>query len=204
MLIDLTTIEPAEAYFIMTQSILPRPIAWVLSENDAGDYNLAPFSYFNAMASEPPLIVFSVGPMDGGGPKNTTYNIEKRECFTVNIASVHQLPILNQTSATLPYGESEVKANDIELAAVAGFQTPRVAESKITFMCERYHIQAIGKRDQKLIFGEIRSVYVSDDCVRIDQQNRINILADKVQPLSRLGAGEYATFGEILKAKRPA
>ena len=204
MLIDLTTLKPAEAYFIMTQSVIPRPIAWVLSENEGGDYNLAPFSYFNAVASDPPTIVFSVGLQDDGGPKDTTINIRERPEFTVNIASVSQLPVLNQTSATLPYGNSEVAANNVDLASVEGFSVPRVADSKIVLMCERYHIQQIGNRDQMLIFGEIRSVFVADDCVEINEKGRIKIHAHKVQPLARLGAGEYADFGEVLSAKRPA
>lgn len=204
MLIDFTAMKPADVYFIMTQSVLPRPIAWVLSENEAGDYNLAPFSYFNAVASDPPIVVFSVGVLDCGGPKNTTTNISSRPHFTVNIASVGQLPVLNQTSATLPYGESEVNANGIELAAVDGFSMPRVADSKIVLMCERHHIQKIGNGEQMLIFGEILSVYVADDCVEITDRGRTRILADRVEPLARLGAGEYATFGEILQARRPA
>lgn len=204
MLIDFSTMKPADVYFIMTQSVLPRPIAWVLSENDGGDYNLAPFSYFNAVASDPPIIVFSVGLLDGGEPKNTTTNISKRPHFTVNIASVSQLPVLNQTSATLPYGESEVSANDIELAGVDGFPMPRVADSKIVLMCRRHDIMKIGNVDQMLIFGEIESVYVADDCVEVNEKGRIKIHADCVEPLARLGAGEYATFGEILQAKRPA
>jgi flavin reductase (DIM6/NTAB) family NADH-FMN oxidoreductase RutF len=81
---------------------------------------------------------------------------------------------------------------------------PRVADSKIALMCRRYHIQKVGNRDQMLIFGEIRSIYVADDCVEINEKGRITIHADRVEPLSRLGAGEYATFGEILRARRPA
>jgi flavin reductase (DIM6/NTAB) family NADH-FMN oxidoreductase RutF len=204
MLIDLTSMPPAQAYFIMTQSVIPRPIAWVLSENDAGDYNLAPFSYFNAVASDPPIIIFSVGPQDDGGAKDTTINIEKRPEFTVNIASVGQLPVLNETSATLPYGTSEVTANDLALESVEGFAMPRVRDSKIAFQCERYHVQRVGNRDQMLVFGEIKSIYVADDCVEINEKGRIKIHADRIEPLSRLGAGEYATFGEIMQAKRPA
>ncbi len=204
MQIDLSTLKPAEAYFLMTQSVIPRPVAWVLSENANGDYNLAPFSYFNAVASDPPTIVFSVGMQDDGGPKDTTINIEERPEFTVNIASVSQLPVLNQTSARLPYGDSEVSENDIELAAVDGFSMPRVADSKIALMCERYHVQKIGNRDQMLIFGEIKSIFVADDCVEINDKGRIKIHAEQVQPLARLGAGEYADFGEVLFAKRPA
>ena len=130
MLIDLTSMAPAQAYFTMTQSVIPRPIAWVLSENDAGDYNLAPFSYFNAVASDPPTVVFSVGMQDDGGAKDTTINIEKRPQFTVNIASVNQLAVLNQTSATLPYGSSEVTANKVALESVEGFSMPRVRRLK--------------------------------------------------------------------------
>lgn len=204
MLIDLTAMKPAEAYFVMTQSVIPRPIAWVLSENADGDYNLAPFSYFNAVASDPPTIVFSVGLQDDGGPKDTTINISERPEFTVNIASVSQLPVLNQTSATLPYGSSEVAANEVELAEVDGFSMPRVADSRIALMCERYHVQKIGNRDQMLIFGEIKSIFVADDCVEINEKGRIKIHADRVEPLARLGAGEYADFGQVLFAKRPA
>ncbi len=204
MLIDFSTMKPAEAYFIMTQSVIPRPIAWVLSENDGGDYNLAPFSYFNAVASDPPTIVFSVGMQQDGGAKDTTINLGKRPRFTVNIASVEQLPVLNQTSATLPYGESEVDANAVKLAKVEGFDMPRVADSKIALLCERYHVQKVGNRDQMLFFGEIKSVYVADDCVETTDKGRLRILAEQVRPLARLGAGEYAGFGELLFAKRPA
>lgn len=204
MLIDLTSMPPAQAYFIMTQSVIPRPVAWVLSENDAGDYNLAPFSYFNAVSSDPPIIIFSVGTQDDGSAKDTVINIEKRPEFTVNIASVDQLPVLNETSATLPYGTSEVTANDVALEAVEGFSMPRVRDSKIAFQCERYHLQKVGNRDQMLVFGEIKSIYVADDCVEINEKGRIKIHSDRVEPLSRLGAGEYATFGEIMQAKRPA
>lgn len=203
MLIDLTTLKPAEAYFLMTQSVIPRPIAWVLSQNPGDGYNLAPFSFFNAVASDPPTIVFSVGIQEGGGAKDTSRNIKERPSFTVNIASVDQLPVLNQTSATLPYGESEVDANSIELAEVEGFDVPRVADSKIALLCERYHIQKVGNRDQMLIFGEIKSLYVADHCVETTEKGRLRIIAENVQPLARLGAGEYADFGGILTAKRP-
>ena len=156
------------------------------------------------MSSDPPIIIFSVGTQDDGSAKDTVINIEKRPEFTVNIASVDQLPVLNETSATLPYGTSEVTANDVALEAVEGFSMPRVRDSKIAFQCERYHLQKVGNRDQMLVFGEIKSIYVADDCVEINEKGRIKIHSDGVEPLSRLGAGEYATFGEIMQAKRPA
>lgn len=203
MIIDIAEMSPPEAYFTMTQTVIPRPICWALSLNHDNTYNLAPFSYFNAVASDPPLIMFSVGLQPDGGLKDTLTNIRDRAEFVVNIASVNQLPVLNQTSATLPYGSSEVDASQIELAEIEGFELPRVADCKIALMCERYQIQTIGNRQQSLIFGEIKSIYVDDDCADITDKGRLKIFANRVQPLARLGAGEYVTFGEILQAKRP-
>ena len=203
MIIDISEMSPPDAYFTMTQSVIPRPICWALSVNQDSSYNLAPFSYFNAVASDPPMIMFSVGLQPDGGFKDTLTNIKARPDFVVNIASVHQLPVLNQTSATLPYGDSEVDASQIELVEIEGFKLPRVADCKIALMCERYQIQTIGNRQQSLIFGEIKSIYVDDDCADITDKGRLKIYADKIQPLARLGAGEYVTFGEILEAKRP-
>jgi flavin reductase (DIM6/NTAB) family NADH-FMN oxidoreductase RutF len=203
MIIDLTEMSAPDAYFTMTQSVIPRPICWALSTNHDSSFNLAPFSYFNAVASDPPLIMFSVGLQPSGGVKDTLTNIQERAEFVVNIASVDQLPELNQTSATLPYGESEVDINQIRLAEVEGFSVPRVADCKLALMCERYHIQTIGNRQQSLIFGEIKSIYIDDQCVEITDKGRLKIYADRIQPLARLGAGEYVSFGDILEAKRP-
>lgn len=203
MMINIGEMSPPDAYFTLTQAVLPRPICWALSANQDSSFNLAPFSYFNAVASDPPLIMFSVGLQPDGSDKDTLTNIEQRPEFVVNIASVDQLAVLNQTSATLPYGSSEIDAGQIELAEVEGFSMPRVADCKLAMMCERYHIQTIGNRKQSLIFGQIKSIYVEDGCAEITDKGRLKIYADRIKPLARLGAGEYVDFGDILEAKRP-
>ena len=192
-----------DAYFTMTQTVLPRPIAWVISENENNSLNLAPFSYFNAVASDPPLIMFSVGLQPDGTKKDSLRNIEDRNNFVVNIASVDQLTDLNQTSATLPYGSSEVEKNGIETAEIDGFPLPRVAQCKIAMCCTMYELKKIGNNSQTLIFGEIQSIWIDDDCAAVNDKGRLKIYADKIAPLARLGAGEYASFGEILTARRP-
>ena len=203
MLIELGDMKPQEAYFLMTQSVIPRPICWALTANHDDSLNLAPFSYFNAVASDPPTVVFSIGLQPDGSDKDTLTNIEARPGFVINIASDSQLADLNQTSATLPYGTSEVTENDIALAEVEGFTMPRIADCKLAMMCERLHVQLVGNSKQSLVFAEIKSIYVADDCVEITNKGRTRILAERIRPLARLGAGEYATFGEILNAKRP-
>jgi len=203
MLIDMADLSAPDAYFTMTQTVLPRPIAWVISENENNSLNLAPFSYFNAVASDPPLIMFSVGLQPDGTKKDSLRNIEDRNNFVVNIASVDQLTDLNQTSATLPYGSSEVEKNGIETAEIDGFPLPRVAQCKIAMCCTMYELKKIGNNSQTLIFGEIQSIWIDDDCAAVNDKGRLKIYADKIAPLARLGAGEYASFGEILTARRP-
>jgi flavin reductase (DIM6/NTAB) family NADH-FMN oxidoreductase RutF len=162
----------------MTQTVLPRPIAWLLTENDDAGYNLAPFSYFNAVCSDPPLVMVSIGKQDDGRDKDSIRNIRERHEFVIHIASCEQLAELNQSSATLPPGDSEVEA--------------------------RHDIQMIGsKKQQSLLFAEIKEIYVDDACAEINDNGRLKIHADRVQPLSRLGASEYASFGEVLIARRP-
>ena len=205
MQIKLDELPTPQVYFTMTQTMLPRPIAWLLSENDNASYNLAPFSYFNAVCSDPPLAIVSIGKQDDGRDKDTIRNIRERHEFVIHIASCDQLAALNQSSATLPPGQSEVEANDLELTRVKGFRMPRLNDCKIAFFCERHDIQMIGsKKQQSLLFAEIREIYIADDCAEITDQGRLKVHADRVQPLSRLGASEYASFGEVLVAKRPA
>jgi len=203
MLINLSDLSTAQTYFTMTQTVLPRPIAWVLSENPAGDYNLAPFSYFNAVCSDPPLIAFSIGLQPDGSKKDTLINLSERPDFVVHIASCHQLSVLNRTSATLPPGESEVAASNIALTTVEGFPVPRVSDCKIAFMCHIHQIQEIGNNHQSLILAEVGSVYVEDDCTHVNEKGRLIVDAAKIEPLARLGASQFASFGEVISAKRP-
>lgn len=205
MQIKLDELSAPLTYFTMTQSVVPRPIAWLLSENEDASFNLAPFSYFNAICSDPPLVMISIGLQDDGSEKDSLRNIRQRSQFVIHIASCDQLPELNQSSATLPPGESEVLANNLQTTPVDGFHVPRLSDCKIALMCERHSIQTIGNSDQQsLLFAEIREIYVDDSCVEISDQGRLKILADQVQPLARLGASEYASFGDVLAARRPA
>ncbi|MEM7563515.1 MAG: flavin reductase family protein [Pseudomonadota bacterium] len=204
MQIKLDELSTAQTYFTMTQTVLPRPIAWLLSENDDGGYNLAPFSYFNAVCSDPPLMMVSIGKQDDGSDKDTTRNVRAREDFVIHIASSDQLTELNQSSATLPPGISEVEDNNLELTSVEGFRMPRLSDSKIAFFCKTHEMKMIGREQQQtLLFAEVIEIYVADDCVEINDQGRLKILAGQIQPLSRLGASQYASFGEVLSARRP-
>ncbi|HJL66570.1 MAG: flavin reductase family protein [Arenicellales bacterium] len=203
MYIDFGTVTPQQAYFTMTQTIIPRPIAWIVSENTNGSINLAPFSYFNAVSSNPPLVMISAGIKPGGVAKDTLNNIRQRKDFVLHIVSLEQLDAMNQSSANLPSGESEVEMLGLETVALEGSRLPRLADAKVAFACRLYDIHYIGSDPQALILGQVEGLYVDDSVVGKDDKGRTKILAERINPIGRLGANEYVTFGERLSRDRP-
>ena len=204
MYIDFSTIGATQAYFTMIQTVIPRPIAWVLSANVGGSFNLAPFSYFNAVCSDPPLLMISVGKKPDGSFKDTRVNIEQRRQFVVHIAHRELLDPLNDTSATLPYGESELDRAGLATTPFPGSAVPRLGEARIAFACECHEIKEIGGVPQSLILGRVKSVYLDDAVVGEDAKGRRKIMAERVDPIARLGGIEYMLFGEITSRVRPA
>lgn len=203
MYIDLTELSPNQVYFNMIQTLVPRPIAWVLSEHANGKYNLAPFSYFSAVCSDPPLLMISVGKKPDGSHKDTRVNIEQRDHFVVHITSADQLEVMNQSSMTLPAEVSEVDELNLETNAFADFPLPRLQGSRIAFGCERYRIDEIGNSGQSLIFGEIKQIYIDDEVAARDAKGRLKVDTSRLDPIARLGASEYMGCGEVINLKRP-
>ncbi|MBD3641093.1 MAG: flavin reductase family protein [Marinobacter sp.] len=205
MQIDFDGMDPKEVYHILTQTIIPRPVAWVLSENPDGDYNLAPFSFFTPITSNPPLLMFSVGkkPTDGSF-KDTRVNIETNRHFVVHIAHRELAEAMTETSRTLPHGESELKNVDLELTGFEGAPLPRLKDCRVALACELYEIKEIGAAPQSLIFGRINAIHVADEAITRDDKDRLRFDGSAIDPLGRLGGSEYVTFGEILKVPRPA
>ena len=111
MHIDLSSLNSRRVYHLMTQTIIPRPIAWVLSINEDKSHNLAPFSYFNAVCSDPPLMMLSMGKKPDGSSKDTVTNLQVGAECIVHIAHAAQAEVVTQTAASIAYGDSEVTAS---------------------------------------------------------------------------------------------
>lgn len=203
MEISLNDLSPSEIYYNITQTLIPRPIAWVLSENSSGSYNLAPFSYFTAVSSSPPLIMISVGKRPDGSHKDTSFNIDKRGHFVVHIASYSQMKDLNESSASLPPEESEFEMLGMKTVPFKGFPLPRIDICPIAYGCELYEIKDIGDAPQSLIFGEIKTLYIDDGVCTKDAKGRAKADAEKIDPLVRLGANEYSRLTDVTVLSRP-
>ena len=203
MILDLSQLKPAQIYFQMIQTLIPRPIAWVLSEIEHNKYNLAPFSYFNAVCSDPPLIMLSVGKKPDGSFKDTRVNIEQRKDFVVHIAHLDMLEALNQSSATLAADVSEIDRLGLETTGFEGSRLPRIKACRIAYACECYQIHELGSTPQSVIYGKVNRIFIDDSITRTNDKGHVKVLAAELDPVARLGASEYMRFGDIIELKRP-
>jgi flavin reductase (DIM6/NTAB) family NADH-FMN oxidoreductase RutF len=203
MQIDLSSFSPNQIYHLMTQTVVPRPIAWVLTDSANENYNLAPFSYFTAVSSSPPLLMFSVGKKPAGENKDTVENVKRTKQMVIHIASQDDASLVTKTAATLPHGESEVAINQIDLVPFEGFDLPRVASAKVAFGCSLYEIKEMGEAPQTLVFAKIETLFIDDTIHKEDEKGRLAIDASVIDPLARLGGGEYAGISSPFSLQRP-
>jgi len=202
MLINLHKLTPDQAYFALIQSVIPRPIAWVLSGNGDGSHNLAPFSFFNAVCGNPPLIAISIGRKPDGARKDTWVNIDARDHFVVHVPSREQGEAMVATSATLPHGESELTRVGLTTQAIDSWPLPRVIGPRVALLCEKFAIHELGPETQGLILGRVHAIYL-DEAVAAVRDGRLFVDAAKVDPLARLGGSEYVEFGKVVSIARP-
>lgn len=207
MLINPSELSPNQLYHTMIQTIIPRPIAWVLSDNGYGDdalnqYNLAPFSYFSPVSSEPPVLMISVGKKPNGELKDTRLNIIERRFCVVHIAQSEQAELLTASSASLPREQSEIEQLQLATQPFDDFALPRLSMCKIAYACELMDVKDIGPLPQAVIFLSVKKIYIADDLID-DNAGRQLISATKIDPLARLGGDQYWVGGSVLTIKRP-
>jgi flavin reductase (DIM6/NTAB) family NADH-FMN oxidoreductase RutF len=193
--------EP-EAYNVFTQVIIPRPIAWVLSDNGeelGGErWNLAPFSYFNGITSAPPMVMFSIGNGLAGRQKGTHRNLTARPEFVISLASSRQAKSVQETSAELPFQVSEVKKYDIPLADWS-WSIPRVRDAPVSLGCVARQFTRVGATEQIVVFAEIDRIWASDDVGRLDGDGRLLVDVKAFDPLARVGKGAYARLTDTFR-----
>tara|TARA_R100000322_G_scaffold170110_1_gene144255 strand:- start:3387 stop:4004 length:618 start_codon:yes stop_codon:yes gene_type:complete len=202
--IDFKSLPPSDVYHCLTQTLIPRPVAWVLTENPAGDYNLAPFSYFTAVSSDPPLVMISVGKKPDGSFKDTRVNIEARGHFVIHQAHSGLAAPMTETARALEHGDSELDRIELTTTPFAGFSLPRLVQCRVAMACRLFELKEVGTNRQALIFGEVQHLYVDDKALIEDKKGRLKVDAAMLDPVGRLGANEYSKMGEVLTIPRPS
>ena len=183
------------AYRLLSTAITPRPIGWISTTSTDGVDNLAPYSFCNVVAVEPPVVMFApVGRDDG--LKNTPRNVKATEEFVLNTVTRDLVEAMNATSATLPSDESEFDHLDIERAESVAVAPPRVAAAKVAFECELYDWIEVG--NSVLILGEVVHVHV-DESVLTDGKPDIT----KLETVGRLAGSYYTSTDDRFFIERP-
>ncbi len=167
-------------YKLLTNLVVPRPIAWVTSTNKNGVTNLAPFSFFNAVGANPLYIIISIGLRDSGEPKDTATNILDKGEFVVNLVTEELFDEMNISAADFPQEESELEAARLHASPSTKISVPRILEAQASLECKLHSSQQLG--GNTLIIGEVIMFHVADHL--IDQNRHINNFA----PLGRLGS----------------
>ncbi len=180
MQIDPSKNTYADNYKLLTNLVVPRPIAWVTSLSKAGVINLAPFSFFNAVGTEPLYVIISVGLRDDGSPKDTENNIKDRGEFVVNLVTEELFEAMNISAADFPSDQSELKAAGLHDAPSVQIKVPRVAEAQASLECKLFSLQALGSNT--LIIGEVVMFHVADSL--LGPNRHIN----NFSPIGRLGS----------------
>lgn len=198
--IDPSEISERDNYKLLIGSIIPRPIAFVTSKSDLGTLNGAPFSYFNIVSSNPPLISLSIQRKDGK-MKDTARNIIEGKEFVVHIVDESNVDKINKTAASLPPNESEVELAGLTPVESLKVNVPGIKEAKIRLECKLEHSVELGDTDLSgcdLLIGKVLQFHVDEELYsngRIDQE--------KLGAVSRLAGNYYAKIGDVFEIERP-
>lgn len=194
MTIRYEEIEAIQRYKLMSNCVIPRPIAWISTEDEDGVVNLAPFSYFTPLSSNPPIMIVSIGHKEPGVPKDTLANIRRSGRCTINMSASKQLEQMHFSSKPLPKGVSEAKLFDIAMSRVEQGYPPIVEGVKTAFFCTLYQeLEIEGSKTIPLIL-KIESQYIDDSTILDRDRLRVDC-----KSVGRVGA-DYILFDETIKA----
>jgi flavin reductase (DIM6/NTAB) family NADH-FMN oxidoreductase RutF len=163
MLFDFAKIPHDQAYKLCVASVVPRPVAWVVSQDREGLVNAAPFSFFNVFSDNPVVVAFGCGRNPSGGIKDTLSNIEATGQFVVNLVSGANADQMNITAIDFPHGVSEIEEAGLTTTQSAMVRVPRITESPIAMECEIY--QFVPTHGHTIVLGRVVAMHIQDDCV---------------------------------------
>jgi flavin reductase (DIM6/NTAB) family NADH-FMN oxidoreductase RutF len=180
--------------------VTPRPIGWISTRDGKGRENLAPYSFFNAVAYVPPQVMFastSAKP-DRDGTKDSVSNIRETGVFCVNVVEYAMRDAMNVTSGAWPREVDEFEAASVPREACRTIPCSRVGGAPANLECRLVQIVQLPGEANFAVFGEVTGVHLRDDCV-VD--GRFDVT--RFQPLARLGYRDYARVTELFELKRP-
>jgi len=199
--LDPATIGASATYKLLIGGIVPRPIAFISTISPEGKGNLAPFSFFNGVASNPPSLMVAITRKPDGEKKDTLRNIEATGQFVVNTVADWMAEPMNQCSGEYPYGVNEMEIVGLTPIPSELVRPPRVKESPVHFECELYRLVEVGDGSvgsSVVVIGKIIRVHVHAPAY---EAGRIKLT--EIRPLSRLAGASYGLTSGVFDLPRP-
>jgi len=199
MVFDLAGEHAPLAYKLLASLVLPRPIALVSTVDADGMVNAAPFSFFNVLGAEPPIVGVCPGDRDSGVPKDTARNIRATGEFVVNLVDEPIARAMSDCSASLPPGSSELAYAGLTATPSDTVRPPRIAEAPVSLECAEWGTLQIGSN--RLVIGLVRRVHVRDGILDPDT---LRVHHDAYAVVGRMfGADGYCRTRDIFRIPRP-
>lgn len=187
--LDFDDLTPQERYKLIIGTIVPRPIAWVTTVDVQGLVNAAPFSFFNALCSDPPIVGLGMGSRADGTPKDTPRNIARTGDFTVNIVSNDLAEKMNTTAIPFAAGIEELTHASLTTVAGTKVSSPRIAQAHAALECRvRQTIQITP--ENSIVLAEVVAAHYHDSVIN---PARLHIDPKALDAIGRMGGNGYAT-----------
>ena len=190
----------ADVYKLLASVILPRPIAWIVSKDDGGVVNAAPYSFFNILGSDPPVIAVCFAKAADRDMKDSLHNIRHHREFVVNLVPEELAEAMNITATNAPRGLSETNLAGLELSPGEVVDVPRIADSPVALECQFLETISLGASSTILL---AKIVYVHVRTSAFEDVERLHIDPSKMRLIGRMhGGGGYCTTRDLFTIER--
>jgi len=186
MELDFEGRDVGRAYAVLASLVIPRPIALVTTLSPDNVVNVAPFSFFNVLGANPPIVAFAPGDRGDGTPKDTARNVRLGHEFVVNLVDEAMAEAMNRCAASLPYGKSELGQAGLTALPSSVIGPPRIAESPASLECAEWGTLQIGSN--RVIIGLVRRVHLRDEL--FDEGNQ-RVVSQKLTLIGRMASPHW-------------
>jgi len=200
MFFDFAATATQDRYKLLVSTVLPRPIAWVVTQDPQGRRNAAPYSFFNVFSPDPALVVIGIGGRKPGDAKDTGRNIRETGEFVVNLVAFDNLAPMNVTAIEFPPEVDEIAEAGLTTLPSVKVKPPRIAESPVALECRRFMLLDLNV-DRTLVVGEVLAMHIRDDCVADPARHHID--SPRLDLVGRMhGSGWYARTTDRVEVPR--
>jgi flavin reductase (DIM6/NTAB) family NADH-FMN oxidoreductase RutF len=200
MLFDFAALSPHETYKLLAATVVPRPIAWVVTQSSEGVLNAAPYSFFNVLSGDPPVIAIGIGSRSATTLKDTGENIRATGQFVVSMVDYAHAEAMNVTAIEFPHGVDELHEAGLSTLPSTRVAPPRIEGSPVAMECEFMQSIDLGP-DRSIVLGRVLAMHIADDMVL--DKGRCYIDTPKLDLVGRMGgAAGYASTRDPFEVPR--